>query len=207
MWSPEGYFAASPGGERLMGWHVNNGLDDAARFFPAAQFRKKLYRPEIIKHIAGRQLDEAVQLAGEEKSENTVIADVILPSCRSRPRTVRPTSSRIPRIAIRAVARQVGENPITSLQLYLDGRPVVEPSGRLAIKETRAEIRHEFRLPLVPGRSYQVAVRADSPVSYALSQAVEITCSAPTTFPSTSSAPRCTSWRWASRNTPIRTSS
>src|SRR5262249_46166339 len=26
-WTPEGYYAASVGGERLMGWHVNNGTD------------------------------------------------------------------------------------------------------------------------------------------------------------------------------------
>src|SRR5262245_37205381 len=48
-WTPEGYYAASPGGERLMGWHVNNGPDAMATFYPAAQFRKSLYRPDVIK--------------------------------------------------------------------------------------------------------------------------------------------------------------
>ncbi len=35
-WTPQGYYAASLGGENLMGWHVNNGLDRMASFYPAA---------------------------------------------------------------------------------------------------------------------------------------------------------------------------
>ena len=48
-WTPEGYYAASPGGERLMGWQVNNGVDKMATFHAAAQFRKSFYRPDVIK--------------------------------------------------------------------------------------------------------------------------------------------------------------
>src|SRR5262249_20397086 len=29
-WTPEGYYAASPGGEKLIGWQVNNGRDQMA---------------------------------------------------------------------------------------------------------------------------------------------------------------------------------
>ena len=50
-WTPEGYYAASPGGEQLMGWHVNNGLEAMASYYPASQFRKTLYRPDVIKRL------------------------------------------------------------------------------------------------------------------------------------------------------------
>ena len=50
-WTPEGYYAASPGGEKLMGWHVNNGPDQMATFYRASQFRKSLYRPDVVKLI------------------------------------------------------------------------------------------------------------------------------------------------------------
>ena len=54
-WTPEGYYAASPGGERLMGWHVNNGPDQLATVHPAARFRSSLYRPDVIKRLLPRQ--------------------------------------------------------------------------------------------------------------------------------------------------------
>ena len=41
----------APGGEKLMGWTVNNGLDQAASFHPASRFRKQMYRPDIISKV------------------------------------------------------------------------------------------------------------------------------------------------------------
>jgi TPR repeat protein len=38
-WTPSGYYMASPGGEDLIGWHVNRGWNQTADFFPAR------YRP------------------------------------------------------------------------------------------------------------------------------------------------------------------
>ena len=48
-WTPEGYYAASPGGENLMGWQVGNGPEQVGNFVSASQFRKSLYRPDVIK--------------------------------------------------------------------------------------------------------------------------------------------------------------
>jgi WD40 repeat protein len=47
-WTPSGYYDTSVGGEDLIGWHLNNGRDQAADFFPASRFRDKFYRPELI---------------------------------------------------------------------------------------------------------------------------------------------------------------
>ena len=33
LWTPSGYYDASPGGDRLIGWHVNRGRQKAARFY------------------------------------------------------------------------------------------------------------------------------------------------------------------------------
>ena len=48
-WTPEGYYAASPGGENLMGWQIGNGPEQVGNFVAASQFRKSLYRPDVIK--------------------------------------------------------------------------------------------------------------------------------------------------------------
>ena len=50
-WTPEGYYAASANGERLMGWQVNNGFDKVGSFYPAIQFRQSLFQPKVIRNL------------------------------------------------------------------------------------------------------------------------------------------------------------
>src|SRR5262249_28340867 len=38
-WTPEGYYAASPDGDRYVGWLIGHGNDKFATFYPAEQFR------------------------------------------------------------------------------------------------------------------------------------------------------------------------
>jgi WD40 repeat protein len=58
LWTPTGYYDASPGGEELIGWHVDRGSDHAADFFPAARFRNRFYRPDVIDRVLDT-LDES----------------------------------------------------------------------------------------------------------------------------------------------------
>ena len=48
-WTPKGYYAASPGAEDLIGWHVNRGFDAAPDFYPASTFASAFCRPDIVK--------------------------------------------------------------------------------------------------------------------------------------------------------------
>ena len=48
-WTPKGYYAASPGAEDLIGWHVNRGFDAAPDFYPASTFASTFNRPDIVK--------------------------------------------------------------------------------------------------------------------------------------------------------------
>jgi WD40 repeat protein len=60
IWTQQGYYDASPGADRLIGWHVNRGPDRAADFHAVQQFRKQLYRPDII--------DQVIQLGNVEQA-------------------------------------------------------------------------------------------------------------------------------------------
>jgi WD40 repeat protein len=53
VWTPQGYFkaSASPDGEGLIGWQVNNGANNSADFFPAYKFRDQFFRPDILGHV------------------------------------------------------------------------------------------------------------------------------------------------------------
>lgn len=48
MWTPGGYYAASPNGDRHVGWQINQGSDRSARFVTAAQLKQHFYRPDIL---------------------------------------------------------------------------------------------------------------------------------------------------------------
>jgi WD40 repeat protein len=48
LWTPRGHYAASPGAEELIGWHVNRGRDAAPEFYTASRFRERFHRPDVI---------------------------------------------------------------------------------------------------------------------------------------------------------------
>jgi WD40 repeat protein len=72
-WTPSGYYMASPGGEDLIGWHINRGWNQAADFFPASKFRDKYSRADIVERVLDT-LDEGeairqADLARPQKAE------------------------------------------------------------------------------------------------------------------------------------------
>jgi hypothetical protein len=88
-WTPEGYYAASPGGESLIGWQVDHGLTQPPDFYTARQFRDSLYRPDVIRKLF-RTLDVGVALAEADKEAGILmkpgpietVADAIPPKVR-----------------------------------------------------------------------------------------------------------------------------
>lgn len=48
LWQPDGFYDVSSGADRMIGWHVNKGVDAAADFYPISQFRKLYHRPDVI---------------------------------------------------------------------------------------------------------------------------------------------------------------
>jgi WD40 repeat protein len=51
FWTPAGYYDASFNGHQRFGWQINRGIDRTPDFFRAAQFRKALERPDIMKRL------------------------------------------------------------------------------------------------------------------------------------------------------------
>ena len=74
-WTPKGYYAASPGAEDLIGWHVNRDWDHAPDFFPASRFRDQYNRPDIVKRVLDdldedKAIAEANRLVGVKPAED-----------------------------------------------------------------------------------------------------------------------------------------
>jgi hypothetical protein len=173
VWTPEGYYAASPGGEKLVGWHVNNGADKLATFYPVERFRKQLYRPDVIKLVLEKgSVAEALKAADAALGKETrdVKVDDLLP-----PRAVLTVDqSKLPIVKVKVKAEaSVKEQPITSLRLMLDGRIVPGKETLVEFKDGKAKAEVEWTFELPEG-DHQLAVLARCPDSSGISQAVRV---------------------------------
>ena len=70
-WTPSGYYMSSAdNADNLIGWHVNNGKDAAASFYPAGALYATYKRSDIVKKIlVTLDEDEAIRLANLEKED------------------------------------------------------------------------------------------------------------------------------------------
>jgi WD40 repeat protein len=173
-WTPEGYYAASPGGEQLMGWQIDNGPEQMGTFHPAFQFRASLYRPDVIKLLlkAG-SLQAALKEADKARNQASQLTDVsqVLP-----PRVVLEADPPEPGkpLKVRATAWSVGKHPVTALRLFVNGRPYRGKAGIVRFRPPRlGQVTAEWTVQLGRGPQ-QLMAQAESRVSKGLSEVVSL---------------------------------
>lgn len=159
LWTPEGYYAASAGGEKLFGWAVNNGPNELVTFHPAVKFADKYRRPDVIK------------LAIEKGSVKEALAalDTTAPPIEG----LLPPTAKLSlveqkggQVRVKASARASG--PILSMRAMLDGRPLPDGKGVWNAEPNKpAEI--EFVIDVPPG-PHEVRVLARSAEGSAASE-------------------------------------
>jgi WD40 repeat protein len=138
LWTPSGYYDASPGGEDLIGWHVNNGQDRAADFFTASRFRSTFHRPDVIDRVL-KTLDEALALQQvNEESGRRQVAEV---SVRDKLPPVVTISSPVDGAEVSATPVKVRYSvrsleSLTGLKILVDGRPVSTEDAGKSVKES-----------------------------------------------------------------------
>ena len=63
-WTPQGYYASSPNGDKYIGWHINRGVDKLAEYYGAAQYKKTFYRPDVVaEFLEVRDIERALERA------------------------------------------------------------------------------------------------------------------------------------------------
>ena len=129
LWTPSGYYDASPGGEDLIGWHLNRGKDNAAEFFPASRFRSQFYRPDVISRILdtldeGEALKQANAAAGRRAEARPVAIQNVLPPVVeiASPGDGATVSSQS--VTIRYSTRTAGDAPVTGIKVRVNGQAV-----------------------------------------------------------------------------------
>jgi WD40 repeat protein len=152
-WTPSGYYMASPGGEDLIGWHVNRGWTQVPDFFSASRFRERFNRPDIVRLVLDtRDEDAAVRQAN---------------ATAKRPVETRPLIAHLPPVVritgpddgthvatdtatLAYAVRAPSGDPVERIDVLIDGRPVkavglpirrlatdVEIKGSVAVTLTR----------------------------------------------------------------------
>ncbi|MCC5876956.1 MAG: caspase family protein [Candidatus Sumerlaeia bacterium] len=163
LWTPTGYYDASPGGEQLIGWHVNNGLDRAADFFPAGRFRDRFYRPDII-DIVLTELDEGAAIRTANLSANraapaTSVADALPPVVTiTGPRDGDTVASSPVTVTYRV--RSAEDAPVTRVWALVDGRPA--EGARLVGRPQTEQIGDPTLTVPIPERDAIVSVLAEN---------------------------------------------
>ncbi len=68
-WTPSGYYMSSgEDADNLIGWHVNQGKDQAAQFYPISALQTEFKRPDVVKKVLDTLTeDKAVLVANLEK--------------------------------------------------------------------------------------------------------------------------------------------
>ncbi len=127
-WTPSGYYAASPGAEELIGWHVNGKTWDAApHFYPASRFRDRFYRPDVVQQVLVTR-DEAKALAAADASANrrpeTGNIEAMLPASVELLLDSRSIATKSREIALPYRLTSPTGRAVTRLDVRVDGRPV-----------------------------------------------------------------------------------
>ncbi len=130
-WTPAGYYKASPGGDKLIGWHVNRGPDKAADFVAAWQMRKLFEKPEIVELIPATlsvkgAVEQYAKDPGHRREEPLKIQEDLE---RLRPPSVaisEPSNYqrvKTAQVRLRAKVWPTGRQPITEVRVLVNGRP------------------------------------------------------------------------------------
>jgi hypothetical protein len=142
-WTAEGYYAASPGGEKMFGFAVNNGPNALVTFHPADRFAKHFRRPDVIKLAVEKG---SVKAALEALNAKAPAVESILPPDARLALVGEPAAGRV-RVRAKAEPRGVGK-PVLAMRVLLDGRPLPNGVGVW----TPGPTENEFEVDVPPGQ-------------------------------------------------------
>ncbi len=143
-WTPGGYYDASVNGDNLIGWQVNHGFDKKASFYTARQFRRYLYRPEILR--------DSLKLGSSLKAlEQAGLSDITVNELVKRaPVDVRITDYKRLENNEVLLTVKLANNTTTAPEratIYINGAQVLSPEQR-KLKALNPGNTVKFKVPL-----------------------------------------------------------
>lgn len=153
LWTPRGHYAASPGGEDLIGWQVNRGWDEAPAFYSASRFRDRFHRPDVIALVLEElDIDKALARADREAGGRKSVERSLAQSLPPVVRIIDPADG-TPIDGDDVIVRFEAEaaDPVRSLMALVN--------GRLALRQPRPEtvgglVTGRLLVPVPPGQVF-----------------------------------------------------
>jgi hypothetical protein len=162
MWTPSGYYDASPGAEELIGWQLNRGKDHAADYFPVSSFRERFYRPDVLTKVLTTQDEtEALHQANEESGRLTLttpIAQALPPVLEIVP----PKSEKFfhaGKIKVRFVVRTSSNAPLNTLHASVNG---LQLAKSLVLKRTSKNTYTQLVEVKIPAKDVEIQFTAEN---------------------------------------------
>ena len=182
MWTPEGFYTGSSGADKIVGWQINQGPDEAARYITAGQLHKVLHRPDLV--VAkinfdpeGRVREAAARLNLQEllrsslapevailSPEDGAMGEQVLEGTRTSVRVtvkahVTDTGGGIGKIVFRLNGQAVGAPGLGALALDKDG--TISRTFSLGIPDATISVEAEDRARQILSTPATVTVHAD----------------------------------------------
>lgn len=181
VWTPDGYYYASPKGESMIGWHVNRGWDRSALFYSVGQFRSKYYKPEEFAKL----IEASIKGEGISRFE-AAMKPTKLPPTVSILEPIDGIKTSLDKVTLKyTVDSPSGEK--VKMKVMLNGRPVSKAKDLVIEKADSASVAKQSRasttVPLSAGEN-NISVIAISesgltsaPVSVTVIKKEEVTTS------------------------------
>jgi WD40 repeat protein len=172
--TPSGYYDASPGGEDLIGWHINRGPDQAADFFPASRFHDRMYRPDVVRLVLDT-LDEnaavtQANVASGRVEPKITLADIATLAPPTLELISAPTRFATDHVSIKfSVHAPVGAPMMGDPRIKVNG--AWQPTSR-AVSQVAADDTRQVVIGQLPSHDSMVEIYGDN--QYARSEPLTI---------------------------------
>src|SRR5262249_28429062 len=163
LWTPSGYYDASPGAEDFIGWHVNNG-HEAADFFPIGKFRAVYYRPDVVaKMLEKRDEQLALREANEQAGRKQQQADItgLLPPVVEITSPADGAELATNEFVVHLRLRTPSGEAVTEVRALVDGRPITAERGLMLQAAGQSGSERELRVT-APAGEREVSVIASN---------------------------------------------
>ncbi|GAB4406528.1 MAG: hypothetical protein OHK0053_32810 [Microscillaceae bacterium] len=132
-WTPQGYYAASADGEKYIGWHLNQGVEQMSDYYPVSSFRKKYFKPDLIKLVVKLgNFERALAEYNLSQQQNAQVAqENILSNLPPKVEWLNPVDNQLTVNAskFRLKARITSDSPITGVKVLVNGRAMANARG------------------------------------------------------------------------------
>lgn len=164
LWTPSGYYVASPGGDDLIGWHLNNGPDEAPYWIEGSRYNRScepndrtcvnFFRPDIIRGVIAaitsgesvRTVDADAVRVSQDTTEAARLVRANAPPVARIQNVQFDTSGAEPQLLVTFQVESPSGRPVDGVRIDVNGRTYLNQTRELPTGEIIAR-----SIPAPPG--------------------------------------------------------